>query len=276
MPETAINFRPYIRINSNRQVLKINIVICLDQNVTNIIPKIGSPLWNDLNSRNMIKKNIEIPTRSSPAEIYDLINQLFPDHLNGQRLCLFNSSSGILKEVSYNEITCDLIKRNLTKTKKMYIAPGAIDIPETYYVPVFDIPDAFNITGAFDDIPDAFNVTGAFDDIPDAPNVTDAFDVPDAIDVLAFDVLDAFNDYATVPNNCGKISTTTIKGYVCLTVIKNSTSQERKNKINVFYIILITRKFLSFNLGKRNKREDDPHCYEKCVCFDSGLWIQTS
>ncbi|CAB4385007.1 unnamed protein product [Rhizophagus irregularis] len=75
----------------------------------------------------------------------------------------------------------------------MYIAPGAIDIPETYYVPVFDIPDAFNITGAFDDIPDAFNVTGAFDDIPDAPNVTDAFDVPDAIDVLAFDVLDAFN-----------------------------------------------------------------------------------
>lgn len=94
-------YAPY-RINSNRQVLKINTLICLDQNVTNIIPKIGSPLWNDLNSRNMIKNNIEIPTRSSSAEIYDLIHHLFPDHLNGQRLCLFNSSSGILKEVSYN------------------------------------------------------------------------------------------------------------------------------------------------------------------------------
>ncbi|EXX77261.1 uncharacterized protein OCT59_005459 [Rhizophagus irregularis] len=185
----SVSYTPY-RINSNRQVLKINMLICLDQNVTNIIPKIGSPLWNDLNSRNMIKRNIEISTRSSSAQIYDLIHHLFPNHLNGQRLCLFNSSSGILKEVSYNEITCDLIKRNLTKTKKMYIAPGAIGIPETYYVPgVIDITNAF-------DIPD---VTDAFD-FPDASNFTDAFDVLDALDVLdtsgvtnAFDVLDAFN-----------------------------------------------------------------------------------
>lgn len=97
----SVSYTPY-RINSNRQVLKINMLICLDQNVTNIIPKIGSPLWNDLNSRNMIKRNIEISTRSSSAQIYDLIHHLFPNHLNGQRLCLFNSSSGILKEVSYN------------------------------------------------------------------------------------------------------------------------------------------------------------------------------
>ncbi|CAB4406496.1 unnamed protein product [Rhizophagus irregularis] len=201
----SVSYTPY-RINSNRQVLKINMLICLDQNVTNIIPKIGSPLWNDLNSRNMIKRNIEISTRSSSAEIYDLIHHLFPNHLNGQRLCLFNSSSGILKEVSYNEITCDLIKRNLTKTKKMYIAPGAIDIPETYYVPgviditdAFDIPDASNVTDAFDvldaldvldtsgvidafDVLDAFNVPDAF--FPDAFNVTGAFDIPDVIPML--------------------------------------------------------------------------------------------
>jgi hypothetical protein len=94
-------YAPY-RINSNRQVLKINMVICLDQNVSNIIPKIGTSYYNDLNFRGMIKKDFEIPIHSSSAEIYNLFCHLFPDHLNGKRLCLFNSSSGILKEVSYS------------------------------------------------------------------------------------------------------------------------------------------------------------------------------
>jgi hypothetical protein len=77
-------------------------VICLDQNVSNIIPKIGTSYYDDLNFRGMIKKDFEIPIHSSSAEIYDLFRHLFPDHLNGKRLCLFNSSSGILKEVSYS------------------------------------------------------------------------------------------------------------------------------------------------------------------------------
>ncbi|PKC16975.1 hypothetical protein RhiirA5_466417 [Rhizophagus irregularis] len=178
-------------------ILRINIIVCLDR-VSSIIPKIGSPIWDDLKSRNMIQENIEIPTHSSSTEINEKISNLFPD-LNGKRWCLFNSSSCTLRKVSYNEITCDLIKQNLTKQKKMYIAPDAVDIPETFY-----IPDINEITNAFDvpDVIDAFDfpdVTDAFD-FPDASNVTDAFDVPDAIDVLdtsgvtdAFDVLDAFN-----------------------------------------------------------------------------------
>ncbi|CAB4385006.1 unnamed protein product [Rhizophagus irregularis] len=179
-------------------ILRINIIVCLDR-VSSIIPKIGSSHYDDLNFRGMIKRNIEIPTRSSSAEIYEFIHNLFSNHLNGKRWCLFNSSSCTLRKVSYNEITCDLIKQNLTKQKKMYIAPDVIDIPETFYV-----PDVIEITNAFDvpDITDACDfpdVTNTFD-FPDASNVTDAFDVPDAIDVLdtsgvtdAFDVLDAFN-----------------------------------------------------------------------------------
>ncbi|CAB5335365.1 unnamed protein product [Rhizophagus irregularis] len=170
-------------------ILRINIIVCLDR-VSSIIPKIGSPIWDDLNFRGMIKRNIEIPTRSSSDEIYEFIHNLFSSHLNGKRWCLFNSSSCTLRKVSYNEITCDLIKQNLTKQKKMYIAP---DIPETFYV-----PDVIEITNAFDvpDITDACDfpdVTDAFD-FPDVSNVTDAIDVLDTSGVTdAFDVLDVFN-----------------------------------------------------------------------------------
>jgi hypothetical protein len=91
-----------VAIRHTRNILKIKIIICLDQNIPNLIPKFGSPLWNDLNSRNMIKENIEIPIHSSSTEINYMISNLFPDHLNGKRWCLFNSSSGILRKVLHN------------------------------------------------------------------------------------------------------------------------------------------------------------------------------
>jgi hypothetical protein len=106
--DTIINNRhrnytpaPY-RGNPNRRtgILKINIIICLDR-ASSIIPKVGSPIWDDLKSRNMIKENIEIPTHSSSTEINEMISNLFPD-LNGKRWCLFNSSSCTLKKVPYN------------------------------------------------------------------------------------------------------------------------------------------------------------------------------
>ncbi|CAB4385005.1 unnamed protein product [Rhizophagus irregularis] len=97
---------PY-KSNSNRRagrnpatILNINVIICFNQEIPNRIPKFDSPFWNDLNSRNLIKNNIKISN---------------------------NSSSGKLRKVVYNEITCDLIRQNITKTKKMYIAPDTLD-----------------------------------------------------------------------------------------------------------------------------------------------------
>ncbi|UZO13990.1 uncharacterized protein OCT59_005462 [Rhizophagus irregularis] len=124
---------PY-KSNSNRRagrnpatILNINVIICFNQEIPNRIPKFDSPFWNDLNSRNLIKNNIRISNNSSSTEIYNLILNLFSHHLNGKRWCLFNGSTGKLRKVVYNEITCDLIRQNITKTKKMYIAPDTLD-----------------------------------------------------------------------------------------------------------------------------------------------------
>lgn len=110
----SVSYAPY-KIHSNRHVLKIKMVICLDQNVTNVIPKIGSPIWGDLKSRNMIKENIEIPTHSSSIEINEIISNLFPD-LNGKRWYLFNSSSCTLKKVPYNVSKNKIFFFNLSQT----------------------------------------------------------------------------------------------------------------------------------------------------------------
>ncbi|RIA95816.1 hypothetical protein C1645_802838, partial [Glomus cerebriforme] len=127
--------------------LKINTIICLNQEIPNNIPKSGSPFWNDLNSQNMIKNNVEISSKSSSTEIYNLISNLFSDYLNGRRWCLLNGSSGKLRKVGYDEITYDLIRNNITKTKKMYIAPDIFDIGSNP-PPVpqsFDVFNGYNV-----------------------------------------------------------------------------------------------------------------------------------
>lgn len=60
-------------------ILRINIIVCLDR-VSSIIPKIGSSHYDDLNFRGMIKRNIEIPTRSSKSMSLFIIS----NHLNGK------------------------------------------------------------------------------------------------------------------------------------------------------------------------------------------------
>ncbi|CAB5335390.1 unnamed protein product [Rhizophagus irregularis] len=149
--DTIINNRhrnytsaPY-RGNPNRRtgILKINIIICLDR-ASSIIPKVGSPIWDDLKSRNMIKENIEIPTHSSSTEINEMISNLFPD-LNGKRWCLLNSSSCTLKKVPYNEVTCELIKQNLTKTKTLRTFPMVSDIANS-----FNAPEVSEVSNDFD------------------------------------------------------------------------------------------------------------------------------
>ena len=92
---------PYITY-SNPAILRVNILICLDKKTPNTIPKIGSPFWTNLDNQNLIKKNIEIPNNLSSLEIYNLIFNLFSNHLYGQGWNLFNSSSGTLKKVSSN------------------------------------------------------------------------------------------------------------------------------------------------------------------------------
>ena len=80
-----------------RDILKTK-VICVDRE-NNSIPKKNTPYWNELNSRNMIKSDVEIPTYLPSSEVYRLISDLFLDQLNGQRWHLFNASSGKLEEV---------------------------------------------------------------------------------------------------------------------------------------------------------------------------------
>jgi hypothetical protein len=111
---TTINRRqrarpaPY-KSDSNRRAgripattLNINAIICFNQEIPNRIPKFGSPFWNDLNSRDLIKNNIKISNNSSSTEIYNLILNLFSHHLNGKGWRLFNGSSGKLNKVIYN------------------------------------------------------------------------------------------------------------------------------------------------------------------------------
>ncbi|GBC02318.1 hypothetical protein RclHR1_04570005 [Rhizophagus clarus] len=90
---------PY-KNNSNRRagripatILNINVKICFNQEIPSRIPKTGSPFWNDLNSRDLIKNNIEISNNSSSTEINNLILNLFSHHLNGKRWRLFNGNN---------------------------------------------------------------------------------------------------------------------------------------------------------------------------------------
>ncbi|CAB4406497.1 unnamed protein product [Rhizophagus irregularis] len=180
--DTIINNRhrnytpaPY-RGNPNRRtgILKINIIICLDR-ASSIIPKIGSPIWDDLKSRNMIKENIEIPTHSSSTEINEMISNLFPD-LKRKRWCLLNSSSCTLKKVPYNEITCELIKQNLTKAKKMYIGIDTPNVPDGFEIGDPFVFDVFNVANFFN-VPEVSDVANSFN-VPEVSEVSNGFDVP--------------------------------------------------------------------------------------------------
>ncbi|PKY37774.1 hypothetical protein RhiirA4_450671 [Rhizophagus irregularis] len=166
---------PY-RGNPNRRtgILKINIIICLDR-ASSIIPKIGSPIWDDLKSRNMIKENIEIPTHSSSTEINEMISNLFPD-LKRKRWCLLNSSSCTLKKVPYNEITCELIKQNLTKAKKMYIGIDTPNVPDGFEIGDPFVFDVFNVANFFN-VPEVSDVANSFN-VPEVSEVSNGFDVP--------------------------------------------------------------------------------------------------
>ncbi|GES87000.1 hypothetical protein GLOIN_2v1484247 [Rhizophagus clarus] len=66
-----------------------------------------------MDSRNMIKENYSLIFNQNHSN-------LFPDHLNGKRWRLFNSSSVVLRKVIRNKMTCDLIKQNMINKKDIY------------------------------------------------------------------------------------------------------------------------------------------------------------
>ncbi|RGB25101.1 hypothetical protein C1646_772206 [Rhizophagus diaphanus] len=107
-------------------VLKINHLICFDKLLPKYIPKKNSAFWIYLQSKNLIKKNIVI---SQTDEIYNTIYNLFNEKLNDQGWILYSGSSGLPRKVIHSEPSFDLIKLNITKTRRnLYIGPEMHDI----------------------------------------------------------------------------------------------------------------------------------------------------
>ena len=78
--------------------LTINYLICFERLLPNRLPKEGSTFWFHLQSKGLIKENIEI---SQTDELYHMIHSLF-EKLNGQEWVLYSGSSGSLRKVIHN------------------------------------------------------------------------------------------------------------------------------------------------------------------------------